>query len=142
LSRTALRFLVGDLIEVLEHLLDRLIGPLGALQRVVGVGHIRLVVLVVMQAHRLLVDVRLERGVVVGERRKFKGHLRLRFIGRMVVLGDQVLTGDRARTYASARDAAPAFRRGRVGIAIPVAGCTSRCSNETVSGLPYLAAQA
>jgi hypothetical protein len=61
-------------VEVLQDLLDRLAVELGALQRCVGLVHVGLVVLVVVHAHRRLVDVRLERGVVVGERRDFVGH--------------------------------------------------------------------
>src|SRR4029077_15328124 len=45
-----------------------------SLQRVVEVRYVGLMMLVVMQMHRLLVDVRLERGVVVGQRGKFKRH--------------------------------------------------------------------
>ena len=48
---------LGERVEVLEHLLDRLVGPLGALQRRVDLVDVGLVVLVVMQVHRLLVDV-------------------------------------------------------------------------------------
>src|SRR6185312_931417 len=48
-------------------LLHGLVGPLGALEGGVGVGHIRRMVLVVVNAHRLLIDVRLKRVVVVGE---------------------------------------------------------------------------
>ena len=57
-----------------DDLLDRLAVELGALQRGVGLVHVGLVVLVVVQPHRLLVDVRLERVVVVGKRRDLVGH--------------------------------------------------------------------
>jgi len=53
--------LLGDQLEVAEHLLDRLVGPLGPLECGVRVVHVRLVVPVVMDLHRLRVDVRLER---------------------------------------------------------------------------------
>lgn len=56
--------LVGDLIDVLNTFRRRLVGPVGAVQRVIGVGDICLVVLVVMRAHGVVVDVRLERVVV------------------------------------------------------------------------------
>ena len=63
-----------EAVEVLEHLLDRLVRPVGALERGVGLVHVGLVVLVVVDAHRLLVDVRLERGVVVREIGNLVGH--------------------------------------------------------------------
>jgi hypothetical protein len=67
--------LVGrERVEVLENVLDRLAVPLGALERAVGLVDVRLVVLVVMHAHRRLVDVRLERFVGVGERGDLESH--------------------------------------------------------------------
>ena len=57
-----------------QHVLDRLVGPLGALQRGVGLVDVRLVVLVVVDPHRLLVDVRLERVVVVRQIGDFVAH--------------------------------------------------------------------
>src|SRR5437588_5755970 len=68
-----------DLLEVVKHVFDRLVGPFGALERAVDIVYVRLVVLAVMKLHRLLVDVRLERVVVVGERWKFVGHSPLLF---------------------------------------------------------------
>ena len=64
--RTAL--VLGQRLEVLEHLLDRPLGPLGPVERGVDLVDVGLMMLVVMHAHGLLVDVRLERAVVVGER--------------------------------------------------------------------------
>ena len=58
----------GNLVEVLDHLLDRTVGPLCPLHRLVEVVDVRLVVLPVVDAHRLLVDRRLERVVVVRQR--------------------------------------------------------------------------
>src|SRR5829696_18882 len=66
--------LVGHLAQVGEHLLDRRAVERGPGERRVRLVHVRLVVLVVMEAHRVRVDVRLERLVGVGERRNFVGH--------------------------------------------------------------------
>ena len=60
----------------IEDVLDRLVGRVRVLERRVCLVHVGLVVLVVMDAHRLFVDVRLERAVVVGERWNLEGHLR------------------------------------------------------------------
>ena len=64
----------GQLVEVLEDFVDRLVSPFGALEQAVGGGHVGLMVLVVVQVHRLLVDGRRERVVVVRQRRNFVGH--------------------------------------------------------------------
>src|SRR5947209_6198334 len=60
---------VGQRSEVLEHLANVPLRPLGPLQRSVDLVDVCLVMLVVMDAHRLLIDVRLERVVVVREGR-------------------------------------------------------------------------
>ena len=65
---------LGQLVEQREHLLERAVGPLGPVERLVQVVDVGLVVLVVVDAHRLLVDRRLERVVVVGKRGKLVGH--------------------------------------------------------------------
>ena len=66
---------LGDGIEVGDQLLDRLALQLGILlERGIEIVHIRLMMLAVMDLHRLLVDERLERVVGVGKRRKFVGH--------------------------------------------------------------------
>ena len=65
---------LGDLLEVADDVLDRRVGPLRALERAVDPVDVGLVVLVVMDPHRLLVDVRLERRVVVGQRRNGVRH--------------------------------------------------------------------
>src|SRR5207244_12906543 len=65
---------LGDQVERAEHLLDRPVGPLGALECLVHVVDVRLVVLVVVDAHRPLVDRRLERVVVIRKRWKLVGH--------------------------------------------------------------------
>ncbi len=65
---------VGKVREVGDHLLDRLVGPLGALERSVGLVHVGLVVLVVVHLHRCLVDVGLERVVSVGKVRYLVRH--------------------------------------------------------------------
>src|SRR3954468_19896241 len=62
-----LLLVLGQAREVLQHLFDILVGPLGALQRRVGLVDVGLVVLVVVHPHRRLVDVRLEGVVVVGK---------------------------------------------------------------------------
>ena len=61
-------------LQVGEHVVHGLVLPLGAGQCLVGVVHVGLVVLVVVEAHRLLVDMRLERGVVVRKRRDLIRH--------------------------------------------------------------------
>src|ERR1700761_9369093 len=53
--------------QVGDDLLDRLVGPLGALQRGVDLVHVGLMVLVVVHAHRRLVDARFQCVVVVGK---------------------------------------------------------------------------
>jgi hypothetical protein len=50
---------IGQVAEVRDHLFDGLVRPLGALERRVRLVHVGLVVLVVVDAHRGLVDVRL-----------------------------------------------------------------------------------
>jgi hypothetical protein len=67
-------FLVAEAVEVLQHLLDGLLSPLGSLERSVCLVHVGLVVLVVVKFHRGLVDVWLERVVGVGKRRNCVGH--------------------------------------------------------------------
>ena len=58
---------LGDRVEVGDDLLDRRVGEVGALERRVDLVDVGLVMLVVMERHRLLVDVRLQR--VVGVRK-------------------------------------------------------------------------
>ena len=65
---------LGQLVEVAEDVLHGLVGPLGAVERLVGVVDVRLVMLVVVDLHRLLVDVRLESVVLVRKRRNLEGH--------------------------------------------------------------------
>ena len=59
--------LLREDLEVREHVVDRLVRPFGPRQRLVRVVDVGLVVLVVVEPHGLLVDVRLEGGVVVRE---------------------------------------------------------------------------
>ena len=54
--------------------LDGSAGPPRPLERLVGVVHVGLVMLVVVEPHRLLVDVGLERVICVGKRWDFEGH--------------------------------------------------------------------
>jgi hypothetical protein len=72
---------VGKAGEVLEHLVDVLVGPLGAFEGGVRLVDVGLVVLVVMDAHRGFVDVRLERVVVVREVGYLECHSR-KLLGR------------------------------------------------------------
>ena len=65
----------GQAGEVLQHLLDVAVGPLGALEGGVGFVDVGLVVLVVVDAHRRLVDVGLERVVGVGKIGNGERHL-------------------------------------------------------------------
>ena len=61
-------------VEVPEHLVDVGVREVGALERRVRVVDVGLVVLVVVQAHRRLVDRWLERRVVVRKVRDREGH--------------------------------------------------------------------
>jgi hypothetical protein len=65
---------IRHLVQVRQHLLDRLAVERRAGERGVRLVHVGLVVLVVMELHRRLVDVRLERVVGVGERWYLVGH--------------------------------------------------------------------
>jgi hypothetical protein len=65
---------LGEDLEVLEQRLDRPVGELRARERGVRVVDVGLVVQVVMDPHRLRVDVGLERVVCVGKVRKFEWH--------------------------------------------------------------------
>src|SRR5688500_1978693 len=58
----------GQLVGGAQHVLHGRVGPLGSLERLVGVVYVGLVVLVVMELHRLDVEGRLERVVVVRQR--------------------------------------------------------------------------
>jgi hypothetical protein len=68
--------LSSEVLEVREDLLDGLVREVGPFEGGVRVVDVGLVVLVVVDAHRLLVDVRLESPVVVGKRWDFEGHVR------------------------------------------------------------------
>ena len=89
---------VGDAVEAGQDLLDRPVGPVGPLERGVDLVHVGLVVLVVVDPHRLLVDVRLERAVVVGERWDGVRHVRS-LLGRL----DATETSGRKGHLCSAR---------------------------------------
>src|SRR5437764_14706771 len=69
----------GQRVEVLDQLLHRLVDVVCALERRVGLVDVGLVVLVVVNAHRRLVDVRLQRGVVVRQWRGRVGDSRAPF---------------------------------------------------------------
>jgi hypothetical protein len=80
--RVAARVVAEDLLLVLrkcvedgQDVLDRLVRRVRLLKRCVRLVHVGLVVLVVVEAHGLLVDVRLERAVVIGKRWNLEGHL-------------------------------------------------------------------
>ena len=65
LLRTGRADVLGQRVEVAEHLVHVGVRPFGALERRIRLVDVGLVVLVVVDAHRLLVDVGLERAVVV-----------------------------------------------------------------------------
>ena len=65
----------GQAGEVGEDVLDRAIGPIGALQGGVRFVDVGLVVFVVMDAHRRLVDMGLQRVVRVRKIRYLESHL-------------------------------------------------------------------
>ena len=58
---------LGDLVDVLEQLFDWPIVPLGPFDGLVQIRHISLVMLIVMDFHRLGVDVRLKGIIGVGQ---------------------------------------------------------------------------
>jgi hypothetical protein len=64
-----LLLVLGDVVEVLHQIVDVgvLVVQTGAFDGTVELVHVGLVVLRVVDLHRLRVDVGLERGVVVGE---------------------------------------------------------------------------
>ena len=67
---------LGHGAEVRDEVLDGLAPELGMLlDRGVEVVDVRLVVLAVMNLHRLRVDVRFERGEVIGQRGQLMSHL-------------------------------------------------------------------
>jgi hypothetical protein len=63
-----------DDLQVRQDVVDRLVGPLGSFERLVGVVDVGLMVLVMVEPHRLLVDVGLERCVVIRERWDLEWH--------------------------------------------------------------------
>src|SRR4051794_9934039 len=136
--------LVAERGEVLQHLLDRLVGPLRALERGVGLVHIGLVVLVVVDAHRLLVDVRLERAVVVREVRYLECHdsllaslaadfYQLR-AGVYRWRGDGADESGRARSGAALARSRPAAAGARSRTARPNAHARARRARSAASG--------
>src|SRR6202167_3500593 len=72
---------LGHGVEILQHVLDRGVRERRALQRGVDLVDVGLVVLVVMEFHRRLVDVRLQGVVCVGKRRYGVGHGRRLLVG-------------------------------------------------------------
>ena len=77
LLRTAVRTASGTVFTLLHQIVERLARELGRLlDRRVQVVDVRLMMLAVMDLHRLRVDVRLERGEIVGKRGKREGHFR------------------------------------------------------------------
>jgi hypothetical protein len=65
----------GQTREVAEHVLDLAVGPLGSLQSGVRFVDVGLVMLVMVNPHRRLVDVGLERVIRVRKVGNRKGHL-------------------------------------------------------------------
>jgi hypothetical protein len=65
----------GERLEVAQHVLDGAVRPLGPLERLVRVVHVRLVVLAVVDLHRARVDVRLEGVVRVRQVGQCESHL-------------------------------------------------------------------
>src|SRR4029079_9784701 len=110
---------VRDRVEVLEDLLDVLVGPLAAFEGGVGLVDVSLVVLVVVDAHRRLVDVGLERVVVVRKVGDFICHLRvsLSFVDlswgllNLYPRGARPLAKRPGRERIRNRDRGPAARR-------------------------------
>ena len=67
-------YVLRELVKDRQDVLNRAVVVLGSLERRVRLVHVGLMVLVVVQVHRLLVDVRLERVVAVRQRRDLIGH--------------------------------------------------------------------
>ena len=88
---------LGERVEVREHLLDGGVRELRSLERGVRVRHVGAVVEVVVDAHRLGVDVRLERVVGVRQVGQFEGHLGGSFVGSALLRAEDML---RARVHA------------------------------------------
>ena len=61
-------------VDGAQHFLDRRVLPFRPGERLVGLVHVGLVVLAVVDPHRLLVDVRLQGGVVVRQGRQLERH--------------------------------------------------------------------
>ena len=77
LLRTAVRTASGTLLRSLQQIVERLARELGRLlERRVEIVDVGLMMLAVMDLHRLRVDVRLERVVGVGQRGKRERHVR------------------------------------------------------------------
>src|SRR5688572_28735160 len=76
-----------------DDLLDRPVVPLRAIQGGIDLVQVRLVVLVVVEPHRLLVDVRLEGVVRIRQRRQLVGHCVLSFRSYEVMLRGLALYG-------------------------------------------------
>ena len=82
LLRTGRADVFGHRVDACEQFLDRLRMQLGMLvERGVQVGHVRLVVLAVMNLHRPRVDVRFERVESVGKRWKRMSHRAVLLVG-------------------------------------------------------------
>ena len=79
---------VGHHVDLGEDVLDRAVGPLGAVERLVRVVDVGLVVLVVVDLHRLRVDVRLEGGEVVGKGGSSKGISVSLSVGSLAILSN------------------------------------------------------
>ena len=77
LLRTAVRMFSGTMAQLLASSSSmRLVGQVRrGFQRLVQIGHVGVVMLAVMDLHRHLVDVRLQRVGRVGQRRKCEWHM-------------------------------------------------------------------
>ena len=112
----AVALVLVDEVEVVEHLLERPAVPLGALDRRVEVVHVGLVVLVVMEPHRRLVDVGLERVVGVGQRGQLVGHRASPFSSIPGTGASRAVVP----TLAASHAAAPGAGRGLTRVGAPV----------------------
>src|SRR4051812_46332703 len=68
-----------NLLDVSAQILDALLGNTLSIERRIQVGHVRIVMLVVMDLHRLGIDVRFQGVVRIWQRRQCVWHVRVSY---------------------------------------------------------------
>jgi len=103
---------IGHLVEMCNQLLDRLARHLRmARNRVVQVVHVSLMVLVVMQMHRLRIEVRFERVISIRQVRQFERAGRSGGCGSSGLSGSQTLCVESINQRSGARQRAHLHHR-------------------------------